>query len=167
MSALRGEAGLAQAMARCPPMTRSRHQFVASRGFDRVATAIDARLRRNGGGRHNHLLATLDAARARPHDLASVVARHNIAPAFRTGISSSCEREVILRTDVGTDHVMKHWKELQRFGAASRTHGLILLNLHRLALRATPGVSSAKPEDGPARWRERRKGRCNARERRP
>src|SRR5262245_33332976 len=49
--------------------------------------SIDARSRRTGRRRHDHLLAASDAASACPDDLASGVARHDIAPAFRAGIS--------------------------------------------------------------------------------
>jgi hypothetical protein len=103
---------------------------------------------RQRGWRHYHLLATSDTARACPHDLASGVARHNVAPTFRTGISSDCRGEVILWTDIGTHHVMKHRKNLQPFGAASRAHRLVPFNLHRVALRATSAAScSIKPEE--------------------
>jgi hypothetical protein len=123
-------------------------RVVVSRGFDWIAASIDARLGRNGGWRHHHLLATSDTARAGPHDLASRVARHNAAAAFWTGVSSDCRSEVILRTDMGTRHVMKHRKNLQPFGAASRAHRLIRFNLHLVALHAMSAAScSVKPED--------------------
>jgi len=101
-----------------------------------------------GGWRHHHFLATSDTARACPHDLASGVVRDDAAPAFRTRISLDCRGEVILWTDIGTHHVMKHRKNLQPCGAASRAHRLIFFNLHRVALRATSAAScSIKPEE--------------------
>src|SRR5437660_9061744 len=100
------------------------------------------------GWRNHHLLAASATARTCPHDLASGIARHNAAPAFRTGISIDCRGEVILWTDIGTHHVMKRRKNLQPCGAASRAHRLIPFNLHRVALRATSVMScSEKPEE--------------------
>ena len=60
----------------------------------------------------------------------------------------SCRGEVILWTDIGTHHVMKHRKDLQPLGAASRAHRLIPFNLHCVALRATSAAScSIRPEE--------------------
>src|SRR6476620_12615378 len=118
-------------------------------GIDRSPTSIlaclECRWRR---WRHHHLLATSHTARACPYDLASGVARDDIAPAFRTRISSGCRGEVIPWADIGTHHVMKHRKNLQPFGAASRAHRLIRFNLHRVALRATSAAScSERPRE--------------------
>jgi hypothetical protein len=42
---------------------------------------------------------------------------------------------------------MEHRNDLQLFGAASRAHGLIPFNLHRVELRATSAASvSIKPK---------------------
>jgi hypothetical protein len=104
-------------------------------------------------GRHHHLLATSHTACACPYDLASGVARHDVAPAFRTGISSDCRDEVIQWTDIGTDHVMKHRKNLQPFGAAGWAHRLIPFNLHRVALRASSAaLCSIKSEETDQRF---------------
>jgi hypothetical protein len=104
--------------------------------------------RRQRGWRHHHLLATSHTACACAYDLASAVFRHDVAPAFRTGVSGDCRSEVILRTDIGADHVMKHRKQFQCGGAAGRAHRLIRFNLHLVALRTTSVDScSIKPEE--------------------
>ena len=98
--------------------------------------------------RHHHLLATSDTARAGPHDFASEVARDDVAPAFRTPISIDYGGEIVLWTDIGTHHVMKHRKNLQPFSAATWAHRLIRFYLHRVALRAyIRGVMFNKPEE--------------------
>lgn len=116
--------------------------------FDPERKSVLACPRPRRRGRHHHFLAALDAARTRPYDLASVVARHNVAAAFRADISSDGRRKVILRADIGADHVMKHRKNLQPFGAAGWAYRLIRFNLHRVALRVRSAASySIKPEE--------------------
>ena len=104
--------------------------------------------RRQSGWRHHQLLATSDAACARACDLTSGVFRHDAAPAFRTGVSGDCRSEVILRTDIGADHVMKHRKQFQCGAAARRAHRLTRFNLHLAPLRTTSATAcSKKPEE--------------------
>jgi hypothetical protein len=106
--------------------------------FDPERTSIRCRRRRRRRRRHNHLHAISDAAGACARDLASGVVRHDVAPAFRTGISSGCRDEIILWTDIGTHHVMKHWINLQPFSPASRAHRLIPFQSASRAPRAHP-----------------------------
>jgi hypothetical protein len=134
-SAYRGAAEIVRGGAELPPMDPKPTSILA---------CPECRRR---GWRHHHLLATSDTARACPHDFASGVARDDVAPAFRAGISGGCRGEVILWTDIGAHHVMKHWKHLQPFGAASRANRLIPFTLHGVAIRATSAAScSIKPE---------------------
>ena len=159
----------------------SRLMYVAYKG--RQAPGLCRGLRRNGGGRHYHLLATSDAPRACPHDFASGVSCHNFAPTFRTDISGGRRAEVILWTDIGTHHVMQHRKNLQSFGAAGRTHRLIRFNLHLLALCAMSaalcsentdqnvshpggklGVVHVNVDCGVQRRRQRARGKADARD---
>lgn len=98
--------------------------------------------------RYYHLLATPQAARTCAHDLASGVARHDVAAAFRTTISGARRREIILRPDIGADHVMKHREHPQPFGAACRARRLIPFNLHAVALCVVSAAAySVEPED--------------------
>ncbi len=102
--------------------------------------------------RHDHLLATSLTARACPHALARGVARQDVAPAFRTGISIGRRGEVILRTDIGAHHVMQHRHDLQA-SAASGAHRLIRFNLHLWHPTRRRGVSFHKVQiAGAAHW---------------
>jgi hypothetical protein len=116
--------------------------------FDPKRTSILACLgRRPRGWRRDHLLAAADAASTGPHDLASRITRHNIAPAFRAGISCNRRNEVVLRADIGAHHVMKHRNNLRPLRAASRAHRLVRFNLHRAPLRASSrALCSVKSE---------------------
>ena len=61
------------------------------------------------------------------------------APTFRTGVPGRPRGKVILRADIGADHMMQQWKERQFVGAASRAYRLVPFNLHRPALPRHPG----------------------------
>lgn len=90
------------------------------------------RLGGNGRRRHDKLLAAPGATRTRPYDLATGIAGHDVTPALRARAAIAGSREVILRADKGTDHVMKHRKKRERraAGRACRLSRFDLLLRH-------------------------------------
>src|SRR3954447_6915020 len=106
----------AEAMRNCPGVASdgpapSVEPAIRRRASNKINRQSLQASRRTRLGNH-HLPPTSGAARASPHDLASWVSWHNVAAALRARISRDVWREVILRTNIGADHVVEYWKQL-------------------------------------------------------
>jgi hypothetical protein len=123
MSALGGNLDGICSLRAFPLLTRSGHQFdVGGGGGGDTIICMPYRTQR-----------ALVPAISQAGSSDTMLRRH-----FRTGISSGCRDEIILWTDIGTHHVMKHWINLQPFSPASRAHRLIPFQSASRAPRAHP-----------------------------